>query len=183
MSTILEFIDRFFETGVEPYVPLESEECMICKCPLISVGTSENDLVTVAVTINFVPQYFVVNPHAGSRILGCGHPFGTECLREALQSSRTCPYCRRVLRENPPWEQNVDLQRTAARFEVVLNALLQVQVDLLAPPEGAPEDEDDDLYAYESVDDLINWARSIPLEARLYYDICVDEGLLDELWA
>jgi uncharacterized protein with PIN domain len=117
-------VDQFLEIGTEAYVPVEPENCSICQNPLITVSTSEHDAVVEELTINGITQTFTTFPHAGTKLLGCGHAFGTECLREWLQASRTCPYCRRATSDF-----TFGLYWCASRYATLTKGLQDIQAE------------------------------------------------------
>ncbi|CAI6320943.1 unnamed protein product [Periconia digitata] len=65
----------------------KNEECLICLEPYGSIVDTSISLLLALDS----------PPHVAIFIRGCGHKFGSYCLRDWLQNNETCPVCRKEL--------------------------------------------------------------------------------------
>lgn len=129
--------DAFLEHGIVPAAPDESDAiCPICHEAYVNASHSDHITDSLPKAHEESRQDDENVDHAASRILTCGHIYGSDCIRTWLETADTCPMCRKKLFIRPrsrPSDEAFDGSAVLGMIDptLILTILARTRQDIL----------------------------------------------------
>lgn len=129
--------DAFLQHGVVPAAPDKSDSiCPICHEAYVDTSQANHVTDSLAKAHEESWQRDTNVDHRASRILICGHIYGSDCIRTWLETADTCPMCRKKLFTRPrirPSDEASDGSAVLGMIDptLVLTILARTRQDIL----------------------------------------------------